>query len=310
MSQGYDIIGDVHGRADHLERLLDILGYQHTASSFIHPEGRKVIFIGDLIDRGSQEMRTLRIVRDMVDTDNAYAIMGNHEFNAICYATRDANGDYIRPHTSKNRQQHDDFLREFPMGSAQHTDTIEWMTTLPIYLDLGPLRVVHACWNDDYIDTLTPHLDHGNRINTGLLNAYARRIEPIYTALEETLKGPSIKLPDGMTFKDAMGHERDEARLQWWSDRNAQLDNLVDPRVATIPEQHHGKIHQTIALKNVFNAVSKPTFIGHYSLNQPLRLLSDTIVGVDYRKHLTAYRWDDGEPLSAMRFVHAPAYRP
>lgn len=310
MSQGYDIIGDVHGRADQLERLLGILGYQHTSAAFTHPEDRKVIFIGDMIDRGPQEAQTLRIIRDMVDADTAHAIMGNHEFNAICYATRNANGDYIRPHSSKNRHQHEAFLHEFPLGSAQHADAIAWMSTLPVYLDLGPLRVVHACWNDDYITTLAPHLDHGNRINTGLLNAYDRRIEPIYTALEETLKGPVVKLPDGITFQDTMGHDRDEARLQWWADVNKPLADIVDPRVANIPAQHHGKIRQAIALRNVFNAASKPTFIGHYSLSQPLRLLSDTIVGVDYRKHLTAYRWDDGEPLSAARLVSIPAYRP
>ncbi|MDH3441675.1 MAG: metallophosphoesterase, partial [Gammaproteobacteria bacterium] len=44
-----DIIGDIHGEFDALMNLLDVLGYDEEGQS---PEGRKIVFLGDLIDRG------------------------------------------------------------------------------------------------------------------------------------------------------------------------------------------------------------------------------------------------------------------
>ena len=67
--QAYDIIGDIHGHADELHALLDILGYGNGTAS--HAEGRKVIFLGDFIDRGPKIREALETVRGMVETGNA-----------------------------------------------------------------------------------------------------------------------------------------------------------------------------------------------------------------------------------------------
>ncbi len=52
-----DIIGDIHGYADKLAALLAKMGYEKQKGGYAHPE-RKVLFVGDYIDRGPQ-MRTL-----------------------------------------------------------------------------------------------------------------------------------------------------------------------------------------------------------------------------------------------------------
>jgi hypothetical protein len=65
-NQGVDIIGDIHGRADELEALLKKLGYREHSGCYRHPH-RNALFLGDLIDRGNQNARVVRIVRDMVD---------------------------------------------------------------------------------------------------------------------------------------------------------------------------------------------------------------------------------------------------
>ncbi|MEQ8240402.1 MAG: metallophosphoesterase, partial [Cyclobacteriaceae bacterium] len=57
----HDIIGDIHGHCEELEVLLDALGYQEIEDSWVHPEGRKVIFVGDYIDRGPQILETVRL---------------------------------------------------------------------------------------------------------------------------------------------------------------------------------------------------------------------------------------------------------
>jgi hypothetical protein len=99
----YDIIGDIHGHADALERLLQKLGYTRKFGVYSHPEERQVVFVGDFIDRGPKIRETLHIVRDMVLSGNAQAVMGNHEFNAISFHTpHTEKGGFFRDHSLKN----------------------------------------------------------------------------------------------------------------------------------------------------------------------------------------------------------------
>jgi hypothetical protein len=97
----YDIIGDIHGQVDKLEALLRTLGYRDTAGAWRHAE-RQAIFVGDFIDRGPAQVRSVHIVRRMVDAGAALAVMGNHELNAIAWHTPDARhpGQYLRSHDS------------------------------------------------------------------------------------------------------------------------------------------------------------------------------------------------------------------
>lgn len=79
----FDIIGDVHGCADELETLLTNLGYavdwDGKAVTVVPPEGRRAIFVGDLVDRGPRSPDVLRIARHMVDSGAALAVVGNHD---------------------------------------------------------------------------------------------------------------------------------------------------------------------------------------------------------------------------------------
>ena len=85
----FDIIGDVHGCADELEELLERLGYgklviaDHepgwTSIKYVHPEGRKAVFVGDLVDRGPRVLDTLSVVRNMVQSGSALCVPGNHD---------------------------------------------------------------------------------------------------------------------------------------------------------------------------------------------------------------------------------------
>ena len=94
----FDIIGDIHGCCDELETLLQKLGYQPTPPSaplpacgegmgvgfgdmhiYHHPEGRKAIFLGDLVDRGPRILDTVKLVKNMVEAGSAICVPGNHE---------------------------------------------------------------------------------------------------------------------------------------------------------------------------------------------------------------------------------------
>ena len=88
----FDIIGDVHGCFDELVILLEHLGYEvetradaagGTALSVTHPKGRKVVFLGDLVDRGPGVAKVLKLVMSMVADGVALCVAGNHESKLV-----------------------------------------------------------------------------------------------------------------------------------------------------------------------------------------------------------------------------------
>ncbi|MFC1665530.1 metallophosphoesterase [Pseudomonadota bacterium] len=84
----YDIIGDIHGCYLSLVFLLEKLGYQQLDGIYKHSQ-RRVIFLGDFIDRGPCQREVIDTVRPMIESETALSVMGNHEYNAITYYTHD-----------------------------------------------------------------------------------------------------------------------------------------------------------------------------------------------------------------------------
>ena len=76
----FDLIGDIHGCGDELEELLTTLGYSAGGGVWRHPEGRKAVFLGDLVDRGPRVPYVLRIAMGMVAAETALCVPGNHDF--------------------------------------------------------------------------------------------------------------------------------------------------------------------------------------------------------------------------------------
>ncbi len=89
----FDIIGDVHGCFDELVALLEQLGYRVSQPSagggaeggfsVVHPQGRKAVFVGDLVDRGPGVVNVLRLVMSMVSDGTALCVAGNHESKLV-----------------------------------------------------------------------------------------------------------------------------------------------------------------------------------------------------------------------------------
>jgi protein phosphatase len=76
----FDIIGDVHGCADELEELLGRLGYDAApGGSYVSPAGRKLVFLGDLVDRGPKSPEVVRLVMESVRAGTALCVPGNHD---------------------------------------------------------------------------------------------------------------------------------------------------------------------------------------------------------------------------------------
>jgi len=75
----FDIVGDVHGCCDELEELLAELGYVSSGGVYAHPDGRRAVFVGDLVDRGPRIVDSVRLVKAMLDAGSAFCVPGNHD---------------------------------------------------------------------------------------------------------------------------------------------------------------------------------------------------------------------------------------
>lgn len=301
---GYDIIGDIHGHARSLEALLTALGYACTDGVWRHPQ-RVAIFLGDFIDRGPHQRGTIRIVRPMIERGAALAVMGNHEFNAIAYATPRSGGGYLRNHGSKNYQQHKVFLDAYEYTEDYH-DLIDWFSRLPLWLDLGGLRIVHACWDARAIAQITAQYDQPSRLGDSLLYAASTPGNWEFQALETLLKGKEIPLPPGQGFHDKEGTLRHNIRVRWWDGgATTYRSAFLGPETALtqIPEDEISGDHVVEYMHD-----APPVFIGHYWLSGKPAPLAANIACLDYSVarpggKLVAYRWDGETTLSADKFV-------
>lgn len=317
--QGYDIIADIHGCADKLEALLDKLDYRYEDGTWCHPT-RKVIFLGDYIDRGSQIRETLEIVSRMREKGSAICLMGNHEFNALAWATPDPHnpGQYLRPHTEQNRRQHAQTIEQL---GGDYPDWIEWIKTLPLWLDLScegiPLHAIHACWSDVAMKSLREFETEKDCLLQGPLHAptltdtglvYAtQKGHPVFDAIELLLKGMEVELPAGHFMTDKDGHQRTNMRVQWWREPMGTYQTM-----AMVSETDRPSIPAIAMEATAFEPieVTCPTFIGHYwlTIEKPIAPMSERVVCLDYSAvkggPLVAYCFDVGDDqLTTERFV-------
>jgi hypothetical protein len=275
----YDLIGDIHGQARELEALLDELGYRLRSGFFQHSEDRQVIFLGDFIDRGPEQRRVVDLARAMTENGSALAVMGNHEYNAIAYFTPKVDGGYLRERSVKNTGQHRCFLGAYEETPALWAETISWFKTLPLWLDLKGLRVVHACWDREYINRIRQYQEGSTLLGNELLEASADSRTWQHTAIETLLKGKEIPLPEGKHFCDGDGNRRHDIRISWWASAKTYREAFMGPESArtNIPYDPIDGDHLI-----EYGVDEKPVFLGHYWFEgQPTRLAKN-IACLDY----------------------------
>ena len=299
----YDLIGDIHGYGLKLEALLKKLNYEKINGVYKHPD-RKVFFLGDYIDRGPEIPLTLSIVRSMVESGNALAIMGNHELNALAFET-EVDGKALRPHTSSNQNQYSATLNQFESDRASLDSYLNWFYTLPLFYESEFFRAIHACWDQEIIKDLSNILVD-NKLNESLLiNAF----DPghnLFHLVETSLKGKEVDLPSGVTFKDKDGKKRNRIRIKWWLDpENKTLKDLALPYLDSIPDQVLNLNKKQVG--SIYFEDQKPVFFGHYWLKGKPIIQSPNVCCLDYSVaksgYLTCYRYDDEQLLDPSKLV-------
>jgi hypothetical protein len=169
-----------------------------------------------------------------------------------------------------------------------------------LWLDLGAVRIVHACWHQASMDLLRPLLGPQQTLTDEVLERGSRRGDEIFDAIEVVCKGPEIRLPDGISFADKEGKVRHEVRVRWWQQnlstyRNAAMVSRGEEAMIPdmpLPAQWRGYRYE-----------GPPVFFGHYWFSGTPAVWSGQFACLDYSAArdgpLVAYRWDGESTLSS-----------
>jgi len=150
-----DIIGDVHGEAEALHRLLYRLGCNPAKGTAQRP----IVFVGDLVDRGPDSPEVVETVMHLVHKGLAHCVLGNHELNILLGSTKEGNGWFWSNPSDGFQIQQRDAVQHHPFSSAaaspaQADRFRQFFETLPLGMARPDLRVVHACWHTPTVESL------------------------------------------------------------------------------------------------------------------------------------------------------------
>ncbi len=305
----YDFIGDIHGYADELELLLQKLDYRKQNGVYQH-SSRKVVFLGDIVDRGPKIREALQIVKAMVDNNFAMSVMGNHEYNAIGYHTQNQQGGHYREHNERYTKQHSATVEQFADYQHEWDDYIRWFYTLPLFIETPQFRTIHASWISKYTDFITENLP-ANCLTENFLTKSFDRNTYEYLVIDQILKGVEIDLPKGLVVEDKEGIKRKRMRIKWWlPDANWTYKDIA---FADHQCDNEEQIEFDGELFFHYSHHEKPLFIGHYWRSGHPMLLTQNICCLDYGiargNKLVAYRFDGEKILTNEKFVFVEAQR-
>jgi hypothetical protein len=202
LSGPLDIVGDIHGEMEALQALASLLGYDYHGG---HPQGRRLVFIGDLIDRGPDSPAVVEWVQSLIERGVAQCVLGNHELNVLRRDLKEGNGWLLDP-AHREQQPGGEFAHSRPATDSMRQRYFTFFNTLPLALARKDLRVVHAAWNSEAVRQLA---DESSPV-TVLYERYAR-------LMRQQLKAEGVAA------------QAEAEQEQWCSeleDRNAQMPLL------------------------------------------------------------------------------------
>jgi len=309
---GLDIIGDVHGCANTLKRLLEKLGYTQQDNTYFHP-WRQAIFVGDIVDRGPRIRESLHIVKNMVDAGSAQCVMGNHEYNALGYITPtpDSEGGsdvkYVRAHNGRHNRLIAETLMQFASFPEEWRVFLEWFRTLPVYLELDGCRVVHACWDDQLIREYVAATGGQQDIDKTFIQLSSDKHTLQGRFMDRLTRGTDLSLPEGLSMRSKDGYERRLFRTKFWAEDPVTLADVAfqpDP----LPADIAGRALTDADRQKIiyYPADMPPVFVGHYWLQGKPKPMRSNVACLDYSAvkfgRLVAYRFDGESTLDESKF--------
>jgi len=300
----FDIIGDIHGYSSVLTKLLILLGYRNEKGIWKHND-RKAIFVGDFVNRGPDSKGVMKIIRNMVENGYGYTVLGNHELNIIGYFTLNKKNQpyYQAPPSNKAQMEH--IRNQFINNGDELNSYLKWLKTLPLFLDFGEFRVVHAYWSNKNIKLIKENIKD-NKLTKKLIKDIFKGKSDFAKAVWQTTKGVELRLPNDLIIKDNKNIRRNKFRIAWWKSpyrqtfRNLSYENRFTLPNYTIPDQ-------ILFPYEIYKADCPPVFFGHYCSRPSLLIPSSNICCTDAcvaaRGVLAAYRWKGENTIKKENFI-------
>jgi hypothetical protein len=129
-----DIVGDVHGEIFALTTLLEVLGY---SADGIHPSGRRLVFVGDLTDRGPDSPAVIDLVSRIVGDKRGYCVLGNHDLNLLLELKKHDNGWFY----GNTFELDGTLIPQRLADEVVRTQILKFFKTLPLGLERPGLQV-------------------------------------------------------------------------------------------------------------------------------------------------------------------------
>jgi hypothetical protein len=217
-----DIVGDVHGEIEALSTLLQHLGYDDQGR---HRVGRRLIFVGDLTDRGPDSPRVVDLVQNLVESERAQCVLGNHDLNILLERPKPENPWYFG---EVFRDEDGVVVPQERANDSIRRQIRDFFGTLPIALERDDVRVVHACWRHNEIEIVRrasgvkklysefkERIDAEIKSQNGLKDVDQKLARQNRNPVKVLTSGPERRAQK--PFK-AGGKVRLEERVPWWDD--------------------------------------------------------------------------------------------
>ena len=252
-NKNIDLIGDIHGHHTQLIKLLQKLGYTTDGSIIAHPQDRKLAFVGDFINRGPYSEKVLELVKSLCEQGQATAVLGNHEFRLI-----------------QNAVSGKPVPNEF-------APFLQWLRSLPLFLELDSLRIVHAAWHFSSIALLKENVVSDD----SFIKETLIKKSPYSKATQHILSGIKVNIPKDLELFDRFGIRRSKGRLKWWMNLKEKpfSECFFSPMTPVVPDRFPGEIE--LFELEPYPEHEKPVFIGHYCLPPNIPKVSGQVVCID-----------------------------
>ena len=243
--------------------------------------------------------------------------MGNHEYNALGWVTPALPGSgkaFVREHTPRHARLIDETLAQFAQHPADWHDFVNWFYQLPLFIDAGRFRLVHACWDRQLIEPLRQQYPDG-RIDEHFIQASAVSNSFAATVCNRLLRGTDMRLPDGLTLTGGDGLTRAFFRTKFWEEDPQTYGDIVFQPDALPAEVANAPLSHSQKNALLRYAEDEPMlFVGHYWRSGHPAPIRPNLACLDYSAvlygKLAAYRLDDETRIDPHKFVWVDVDRP
>jgi hypothetical protein len=294
-----DFVGDIHGNAYKLKKLLARLGYQKNETGWFHPESRKLIILGDFINVGFESKEVLSILKELWNDKVALILVGNHEYFLVWNYYK-SGSRVLRP-GSQLGEDYSRFLEEFDGDEKLLIGYCEWIYTMPIYLEGENFRAVHAYWSKKNEKSLLKHKNL-KEFWEEFDEEKKKKSKKLKLVINETLSGKMA-----VFFAPGRMEKPLEFRIKWW--KNLYGKNLSQGIHANRTVKYPAITIDSNILPDFepYPETEKPIFFGHYWFQTLPYLVKNNVCCLDFGAtkggYLTAYRWNGERKLDANNLI-------